>query len=257
MEVVFSFPLQKGLQKRLFLQQSLVSIRKPKNFSSLGGKKAGFCRELAGKNIPLCFHEFFPSFFTGISSVVDYSCTLTPLFSVELLSNQSYILQLSFTPPVPKNGSLHQVLDDFGISQTPVVIKQASLTLIVEDRNFHTALFYLKCFCVPLILGGLVIFGIRLYLNDLYVSIPDRLLVTCAFAQIVHDIPVEALIAEGSIWEASPYLKLMDDLSRILLITCLFLFWIVYTKDKVSINQKINICHQGVSKFSSKSFAKK
>ena len=29
------------------------------------------------------------------------------------------------------------------------------------------------------------------------------------------------------------YLKLMDELGRFLLITCLFLFWIIYTKDKV------------------------
>jgi len=170
----------------------------------------------------------------GLSSVVDYSCTLTPLFSIELLSNQSYILQLNFSPHRAKNGSDTSDLDTFGITESPVVIKQAFLTLIVEDRGFHTAMFYLKCFCVPFILGALVIFGIRLYLNDLYVSIPDRLLVTCAMAQIIHDIPVEALIADGNIWEASPYLKLMDELGRFLLITCLFLFWIIYTKDKIS-----------------------
>jgi len=170
----------------------------------------------------------------GLSSVVDYSCTLTPLFSIEMLSNQSYILQLNFSPPRPQNGSDASDMDTFGITESSVVIKQAFLTLIVEDRGFHTAMFYLKCFCVPFILGALVIFGIRLYLNDLYVSIPDRLLVTCALAQILHDIPVEALIADGNIWEASPYLKLMDELGRFLLITCLFLFWIIYTKDKIS-----------------------
>jgi len=143
-------------------------------------------------------------------------------------------LQLNFSPPRAKNGSDASDLDAFGITESPVVIKQAFLTLVVEDRGFHTAMFYLKCFCVPFILGALVIFGIRLYLNDLYVSIPDRLLVTCALAQIIHDIPVEAMIADGNIWEASPYLKLMDDLGRFLLITCLFLFWIIYTKDKIS-----------------------
>ena len=77
-------------------------------------------------------------------------------------------------------------------------------------------------------------FCIRLYLNDLYVSIPDRLLITCALAQTLHNIPVEALIAEGNMWEASPYLKFLDDLSKFTLISSFFLFWLIYTKDKVS-----------------------
>ena len=161
---------------------------------------------------------------------MEYSCTLTPLFAIELLSNQSYILQLNFSPAAEvKNDSSI----DFNFTERPVVVKEISLTLVVEDDSFHTAMFYLKCFCVPFILGALVMFGIRLYLNDLYVSIPDRLLITCAFAQVIVDIPVEALVAEGNIWQVSPYLKLVDDLGRFLLITCLFLFWIVYTKDKV------------------------
>ena len=116
-----------------------------------------------------------------------------------------------------------------------MTVKKAGLTLVLEDDQFHTALFYLKCFCVPFVLGALVIFSIRLYLNDLYVSIPDRLLITCALAQTLHNIPVEALIAEGNIWHASPYMKLIDELGRYLLITCLFIFWVVYTKDKVSL----------------------
>ena len=72
--------------------------------------------------------------------------------------------------------------------------------------NFLVTLILVTLMCL-ILFTALVIFGIRLYLNDLYVSIPDRLLVTCALAQILHDIPVEALIADGNIWEASPYLK--------------------------------------------------
>ena len=104
-------------------------------------------KEMLGSN-----KNFF--FILGLSSVVDYSCTLTPLFSIELLSNQSYILQLNFSPHRAENGSDTSNLDTFGITESPVVIKQAFLTLIVEDRGFHTAMFYLKCFCVPFILGG-------------------------------------------------------------------------------------------------------
>ena len=87
---------------------------------------------------------------------------------------------------------------------------------------------------LPFFSGALVMFCIRLYLNDLYVSIPDRLLITCALAQTLHNIPVEALIAEGNMWEASPYLKFLDDLSKFTLISSFFLFWLIYTKDKVS-----------------------
>ena len=82
--------------------------------------------------------------------------------------------------------------------------------------------------------GALIMFCIRLYLNDLYVSIPDRLLITCALAQTLHNVPVEALIAEGNMWDASPYIKLLDDLSKFILVSSLFLFWLIYTKDKVS-----------------------
>jgi hypothetical protein len=180
-------------------------------------------------------------------STVEYSCTLTPLFSIELLSNQSYIVQLNFAPPLNASD------DMFGITEQPARINSLDLTVIVEDEGFHAALFYLKCLCVPFILGtyllsrddhillqcilsfigALVMFCIRLYLNDLYVAIPDRLLITCALAQVVQNVPVEALISEGSMWVASPHLKLLDDFSKFTLMSCLFLFWLIYTKDKV------------------------
>ena len=77
---------------------------------------------------------------------------------------------------------------------------------IHQNSTQELTLILVTLMCL-ILFTALVIFGIRLYLNDLYVSIPDRLLVTCALAQILHDIPVEALIADGNIWEASPYLK--------------------------------------------------
>ena len=85
-------------------------------------------------------------------SNLDYSCTLTPLFSIELLSNQSYILQLNFSPP-KKNVSLADDSIFSTMSSKPALIKEISLTVIVEDDNFHAALFYLKCLCVPFVLG--------------------------------------------------------------------------------------------------------
>ena len=60
---------------------------------------------------------------------LEYSCTLTPLFSIELLSNQSYILQLNFSPPT-KNASSS---DAFETTSRPAVIKEVSLTIIGES----------------------------------------------------------------------------------------------------------------------------
>ena len=111
---------------------------------------------------------FFLSFFAyeqlgdGLESNLDYSCTLTPLFSIELLSNQSYILQLNFSPP-RKNISLADDSIFSTMSSKPALIKEISLTVIVEDDNYHAALFYLKCLCVPFVLGKNINFLILFY----------------------------------------------------------------------------------------------
>ena len=104
--------------------------------------------------IIICFSLFFADeqLGDGLESNLDYSCTLTPLFSIELLSNQSYILQLNFSPP-RKNISLADDSIFSTMSSKPALIKEISLTVIVEDDNFHAALFYLKCLCVPFVLG--------------------------------------------------------------------------------------------------------
>ncbi len=155
-----------------------------------------------------------------------------------MLSNTSYIVQVTFSPAIEYEAINETYSEPYEVQETmtsvPVKVRTLALTLVVEDDKFHEAVFYLKCISVPFILGGLVLFCIRLYLNDLYVAIPDRLLVTSALAQILQNIPVEALIAEGNMWEASPYLKLFDDTTKFLLMSCLFLYWIVYTKDKVN-----------------------
>ena len=84
---------------------------------------------------------------------LEYSCTLTPLFTIELLSNQSYILQLHFSPPTTTSKNDSSMIDAFGTTLRPALIKEVSLTIIVEDSGFHAALFYLKCLCVPFVLG--------------------------------------------------------------------------------------------------------
>jgi hypothetical protein len=73
------------------------SENEPKYTKSILG---GFAREYVLEQI-----NYILFFILGLSSVVDYSCTLTPLFSIEMLSNQSYILQLNFSPPRSQNGN--------------------------------------------------------------------------------------------------------------------------------------------------------
>ena len=38
---------------------------------------------------------------------------------------------------------------------------------------------------------ALVWFVVRMYLNDLYISIPDRILVVAALAQLLQNVPTE------------------------------------------------------------------
>ena len=217
----YDWTRQASLKAERKLQCTVTSMQNP-NSGNENSRRS---------HAPIPFKKSFSTSFSDDGSSmtsIDYACTLTPLFSLELLSNQSYILQLSFSPQ-----SSNKSYDLFGLTTRTVTVQKAALTLVIESSAFHSAIFYLKCFCLPFVLGALVIFSIRLYLNDLYVSIPDRLLITCALAQTLHNIPVEALIAEGNFWPASPYMKLIDELGRFVLITCLFIFWVVYTKDKV------------------------
>ena len=43
----------------------------------------------------------------------------------------------------------------------------------------------------PFVMTALVWFVVRMYLNDLYISIPDRILVVAAMAQFIQNIPTE------------------------------------------------------------------
>ena len=49
----------------------------------------------------------------------------------------------------------------------------------------------LQCMATPFVMTALVWFVVRMYLNDLYISIPDRILVVAAMAQLIQNIPTE------------------------------------------------------------------
>ena len=109
------------------------------------------CANNNPRNSKFLFYFFADEESGDGQSNLDYSCTLTPLFSIELLSNQSYILQLNFSPPRKNISSIDEIFST--MSSKPALIQEISLTVIVEDDNFHAALFYLKCLCVPFVLG--------------------------------------------------------------------------------------------------------
>ena len=146
-------------------------------------------------------------------------CTLTPLLDLQLVRNQSYLITLNFN-------SEKSVFTQPGLVST-------YLTTVIESSQFHDVLFYMKCLFTPLTLLSLVYFCTKIHLNDLYISIPDRLLIACGVCQFLQNIPTEILVDQWSI----PHIKLMDDLGYIGLISCLYLFWIVYTKDKLARNE--------------------
>ena len=62
------------------------------------------------------------------------------------------------------------------------------------ERHLQTPQYYFRtfqCVATPFVMTALVWFVVRMYLNDLYISIPDRLLVVAAMAQLLQNIPTE------------------------------------------------------------------
>ena len=181
---------------------------------------------------------------------MNYVCTLSPLFDIQLVNNDSHIVTLTFqrfqsntnfsvrneTELFPDEDEVDEV-DVEGIFSVPIVVNELALTLISESRQFHRGIFLLKCLFTPFVIGALLLFCVRMYLNDLYISIPDRLLIAVALAQIVQNIPTEILLNSFSDKPNSVYLKLLDDFGQIFLMIAMILFWIVYTKDKLAKNE--------------------
>ena len=203
------------------------------------------------------------------SSELTYICTLSPLFDIHLVGNESHIITIQFEKLKPhhsnnqnnnnNNNSSNSdknetdvldgddedesdddydsdVIDDDFLTM-PVTVKVLALTLIAENRDFHRGIFLLKCLFTPFVIGALLLFCVRMYLNDLYISIPDRLLISVALAQIVQNIPTEILLSSFSDRPDSVYVKLLDDFGQVFMMVSLILFWIVYTKDKLAKNE--------------------
>ena len=128
-------------------------------------------------------------------------------------------MEFSAPEPSPSSPSSRAALEFFS---NPSSLRP-TLTLVVESKSHHVFLFYLKvkffgiaerdivqvqsferhlqtpqyyfrtfqCVATPFVMTALVWFVVRMYLNDLYISIPDRLLVVAAMAQLLQNIPTE------------------------------------------------------------------
>lgn len=159
-----------------------------------------------------------------VSPELSYHCSVHPLFELLVLSNSSYIMQVRLEATNTKS--------DFDILLSNATVS-SHLTIVKETDIFHRLVFYTKCFFTPIILLSLVWFVVRLCVNDLYVTIHDRLLITAGLAQVVTNIPSEVVVANFP----NPYLTLLDPLAYIILITSLALFWIIFTLDKLAVNE--------------------
>ena len=192
-----------------------------------------------------------------ILATATYTCTLTPLFDLLLVnSNSSYLVRLRFINPegvnlkIPK--AIEKSIDNKAYNRRYKIEKgqvesnvlnskaariQTYLTLITEISQFHTALMIAKCIFTPFVLAALCLFCIRTYQNDLYVAIPDRLLITSAFAVILHNIPFEIFIEYFGESAWSSYLKVVDELVFLAPMVSLMLFWCIFTADKLARNE--------------------
>ena len=152
----------------------------------------------------------------------NYHCSLHPLFELLVLSNSSYVLQVRLD-------SREEASDLLAANVT----LSSELTVVRDTEEFHKIYFYIKCLFTPLVLVSLVWFMVRLCVNDLYVTIHDRLLITAGLAQVLNNIPTEVVVANYP----NTFLTLLDPVSHVVLLTSLLLFWTVFTMDKLADNE--------------------
>ena len=134
-------------------------------------------------------------------------------------------MQVQLEQPSPDSSSISLLTANSTVS--------SQLTVVRESQDYHHFVFYIKCFFTPLILASLVWFMVRLCINDLYVTIHDRLLITAGLAQILANVPSEVLVAAFP----EPFFRLIDPVAHIILLTSLTLFWTVFILDKIASNE--------------------
>lgn len=160
----------------------------------------------------------------GQKAELAFHCSIHPIFELSVVSNSSYIMQVQLEKAgSPSSLSL--------LSSNATVSSQ--LSVVRETQEYHHLVFYTKCFFTPILLACLVWFVVRLCINDLYVTIHDRLLITAGLAQVLVNVPSETLVAAFP----EPFLRLLDPLAHIVLLASLALFWTIFTLDKLADNE--------------------
>ena len=154
-----------------------------------------------------------------------FHCSLHPLLELSVVSNSSYIVQVQLEEMSPTSSSFSLLTANATVS--------SQLTVVRESHAYHHLVFYIKCFFTPILLASLVWFMVRLCINDFYVTIHDRLLITAGLAQVLVNVPSEVLVAAFP----EPFFRLIDPVAHILLLTSLTLFWTVFILDKIASNE--------------------
>jgi len=162
----------------------------------------------------------------GHKAELSFHCSIHPIFELSVVSNSSYMMQVQLEKPLASSSSFSSLL-----SSNATVSSQ--LTVVKETQEYHHLVFYTKCFFTPILLACLVWFVVRLCINDLYVTIHDRLLITAGLAQVLVNVPSETLVAAFP----DPFLRLIDPLAHIILVASLALFWTIFTLDKLADNE--------------------
>ena len=161
---------------------------------------------------------------SGEVSEISFLCVIYPLLELFPISNSTYIASLQVEKLIQPSA--------INLVETNGTII-SYLSIITETQGFHELRFYIKCVFLPLLLFSLVWFMVRLCRNDLYVNIPDRLVITAGLAQLVNNIPLELIISQLPI----PHLLLLEYITQVLTFSVLALFWIIFTLDKLADNE--------------------
>ena len=161
---------------------------------------------------------------TGEVSELSFLCVIYPLLELFPISNSTYITSLSIEKLIQPSA--------INLVETNGTLI-SYLSVITESQGFHEIRFYIKCVFLPLLLFSLVWFMVRLCRNDLYINIPDRLVITAGLAQVVNNIPLELIVSQIPI----PHLILLEYITQILTFSVLVLFWIIFTLDKLADNE--------------------
>jgi len=160
---------------------------------------------------------------------VSYTCTLSPLFDQKVVaSNATFTLTLRISSASATTSTFAEAL---------AVHILPTLTVVTESPDFHRALAVSRCVFLPLVTAALAFFVSRSYQNDLYVSIPDRLLISAGLALLLNNVPVEVIVSTFSAQDVTSKVKLASDLISLGPMVTLALFWSVYTADKLATNE--------------------